>query len=207
MEVQKVGLYALLAILGFAVVFVAIPTGKTVESKTGATLHNVKLTLYPSSDPDAVWRFAAKTVTNDPINSLTKLTELSEGQRLIRPKNTKGERTGKEVLDATLTTDTLTINGQDDLLTDKAKIKLVKHCADIDLVGKPNNPVMIKQGFGFFTPLATVDSPVMKMRFLDLQMSFQFYVEQASPESESIADLDGKERCENGKRVIIKEEE
>lgn len=204
---QKVGLYALLAILGFALVFVAIPTGKNVDSETGAILHDVKLTLYPSSDPEAVWRFAANKVTNDPINNLTELTGLSAGKRFIREKNETGELTGQETLEATLTTKKLTINEQDDLITDKAKINLIRHCATVDLVGNDQTPVKIEQGFGFSTPLGIIDSPVLKMRLTDLRMSFQIEIEEAGEDSETVGDLDAREKCVDGKRITMKDDE
>ncbi|MFD1731592.1 hypothetical protein ACFSC4_11825 [Deinococcus malanensis] len=73
---QKIGLYALLAIVVFALVFAFLPGSRT-ESRTGATLQGVQLRLYPARDPDAVWSFRAADVTSDPVTNETHLRTLS----------------------------------------------------------------------------------------------------------------------------------
>lgn len=200
---QKVGLYSLIAIVAFALVFAFLPTGEQTAAKTGATLRDVQLTLYPARDPDAVWKFQAANVTNDPITSITELSGLSGGERLLRQKDSAGQYTGQQTLDATLNTPHLTINGQDDLLTPSAKITLVQQCADISLTGTEQQPVRIEQGSGFSAPLAVVDSPALTGRVTNLRMSFDFVVQDSGTDSNLGWNPDAKETCKNGKRVPI----
>ena len=191
---QKVGLFSLLAILAFAAIFALWPTSGTVEASTGAQLRGVQLTLYPTRDPDAIWRFQAEHVTNDPLSSTTELTGLSAGERFVRAKNSAGEYSGAETLDATLSTPTLTINGQDDLPTPKARMTLIRECTDIDLLGTAQNPVRIQQGVGFSAPQTRVNGPAMQVQVDNLQMDFQMNVLSAG-RMEFLTDLDAKQSC------------
>ena len=199
---QKVGLYSLLAILAFAVIFALLPSGEVQTSKTGAQLRDVQLTLYPSRDPDAIWRFHAANVTNDTLTSTTELSGLSAGQRFLRDKDASGQYTGAETLDATLSTTHLTINGQDDLLTPKARMILIKECTDIDLLGTAQNPVRIQQGVGFSAPQTVMNGPGMHAKIDNLQMDFDTTI-ISSGRMEFIGNLDSTERCQNGKRVNV----
>lgn len=200
---QKIGLYALLGILAFALLFAFMPTANTGKANTGATLTGVQLKLYPSRDPDAVWSFNAANVTNDPLKSETRLTGISGGERLIKERDGRGVLTGKEVLDARLSTPDLTIDGQDNMTTRQARITLVKQCADIDLSGTTSNPVKIEQGYGFTAPQAKVDSPFMTGNITRLRMSFQFVLEDSGEDSVTTFPLDPTETCQNGQRVPV----
>lgn len=170
---QKAGLYALLAILGFALLFAFLPTGG-VAAQTGATLSGVQLRLYPSSDQDAVWKFGAATVSSDPVANETLLKGISGGQRLIRERDPAGKLTGRETLDARLATQELTIDGEDNMTTRQALITLVDQCADIDLKGTATVPVKIEQGYGFTAPVAEIQSPFLSGHAEKLRMSFRF---------------------------------
>lgn len=194
----KAGLYALTFLGLFAVVFALLPVERVGEAQTGATLSGVALSLYPSRDPQAVWRFRAASVTNDPLKGETRLTGLSDGGRWITPANQPG---APRVLDATLSTPDLTIDAQDNLLTRQARITLVNECADIQLTGTPEQPVRVEQGVGFSAPVAQVDSPGIKGQVLALRMRFDFYVEESSPQSTLGWDPESTETCVNGKRV------
>jgi len=196
--VLKAGLYALLFLGLFAGVFAFLPVEKVGAAQTGATLSGVSLSLYPSRDPQAVWRFRAASVTSDPLKGETRMTGLSDGGRWITPANQPG---APRVLDATISTPDLTIDAQDNLLTRQARITLVNECADIQLTGTPEQPVRVEQGVGFSAPLAEVDAPSLKARMPHLTMGFDFIVQQADASSEFSSDLDVTETCENGKRV------
>lgn len=199
---QKVGLYALLGILAFAMVFAFLPGTDQGAAQTGATLRGVQLKLYPGRDLDAVWSFGAQNVTNDPVKNETHLTGLSNGQRVIHERNAQGILTGKEVLDATLSAPDLTIDGQDNMTTRQARITLVKECADINLSGTPDTPVKIEQGYGFSAPVAELSSPILNGHVEKLRMSFNFQIEDSDPDhSNFTSDLDTPERCVNGQRV------
>jgi hypothetical protein len=202
--VQKTGLYALLAILIFAVVFAFLPGADRSGPRTGATLQGVELRLYPARDADAVWSFAARNVTSDPVSNETRLTGLSNGQRIIRERNAAGQLTGREVLDATLEAPDLTIDGQDDMTTRQARITLVSQCADIDLSGTPQQPVKIEQGYGFSAPVAEIQSPNLSGHAEKLRMSFGFVIEDSDNDHSSISfDPDATETCRDGQRVAL----
>ncbi|MCD0160711.1 MULTISPECIES: hypothetical protein [unclassified Deinococcus] len=199
---QKLGLYALTGILGFALIFALLPGADRTAVATGAVLSGVQLTLYPSRDPDAVWQFRAGQVTNDPLLSETRLTDLGQGQRLLRERDASGRLTGRQTLDATLSAPDLTIDGQDNMTTRQARITLVQQCADIDLQGTEQTPVKIEQGSGFSAPVAELDSPLMTGHVEKLRMSFDFNIEDSDNANSTLQyDLDGTERCENGQRV------
>ncbi|WP_135229851.1 hypothetical protein [Deinococcus fonticola] len=197
---QKVGLTFLLALLAFALIFAVLPTQDQTNAETGAHLQDVQLTLYPMRDPDAVWRFSAARVNNDPIAGVTTLTDLGGGQRLLRHKTPQGQYSGQEELDATLSTQTLRIDNQDDILTEQARMTLVKSCADIDMIGDAGNPVKIQQGVGFSAPRTVLDAPGMNVKFENLQMDFETTILN-QPRMTILGDLDSKERCVNGRRV------
>lgn len=193
----KAGVYALLALGIFALVFAFLPGRQADGLQTGATLQGVSLTLYPARDPDAVWRFRAVDVTSDPLKEETRLAGLSNGGRWVR------DRAGRLVLDATLAAPDLTIDAQDNMLTSQAKITLVQQCADIDLRGTREQPVRVEQGYGFSAPLAQVSSPSLEGRITRLRMSFQFILDDAGEDSSFNGSLDPTETCENGKRVPL----
>ncbi|ACO47255.1 hypothetical protein DEDE109153_06560 [Deinococcus deserti] len=199
---QKIGLYALLAIVVFALVFALLPVSRT-ESPTGATLQGVQLRLYPARDPDAVWSFRAAHVTSDPVTNETHLRTLSGGQRVVKERDNKGMLTGRETLDARLSAPELTIDAQDNMLTRQARITLVRECADIDLTGTPEQPVKIEQGSGFSAAVAKVDSPSMSGTVNRLRMSFQFVIEDSAEDSQMVLNFDATEQCINGKRVPV----
>ena len=140
---------------------------------------------------------------SDPITNVTQLSELSRGERLLRERDAAGRYTGRQTLDATLSTPELTINAQDDLLTPNARITLVQQCADLTLTGTPEQPVRIEQGTGFSAPVALVDSPSASGRITNVQMTFQFDVLSSGQDSNFQANLDATETCRNGKRVPI----
>lgn len=201
---QKLGLYALTGILGFALIFALLPGADRAAVPTGAVLSGVQLTLYPSRDPDAVWQFRAGQVTNDPLISETRLTDLGQGQRLLRERDASGRLTGRQTLDATLSAPDLTIDGQDNMTTRQARITLVQQCADIDLTGTEQTPVKIEQGQGFSAPTARISSPNTNGTIGKLKMTFGFVIEDSDPaNSKYTAELDATETCHDGKRVPL----
>nr|WP_246580894.1 hypothetical protein [Deinococcus aestuarii] len=200
---MKAGLYVLVALGVFALVFAFLPSGNAGGAQTGARLQGVSLSLYPVRDADAVWRFRASEVTSDPLEGETHLAGLSDGGRWLRGRGPDGRPTGKVVLDATLAAPDLTIDAQDNMLTRQAKITLVQQCANIDLRGTPAQPVRVEQGSGFSAPVARVDSPSLTGRVTRLRMSFDFQVEDSGEDSTLGWDPGATETCENGKRVPL----
>lgn len=192
----RTGVYALLALALFALVFSRVPSAGA-GPQTGARLSGVQLSLYPARDAGAVWRFSAERVVSDPLRGETRLTGLADGGRWLLPAGG-----GPAVLDATLEAPDLTIDAQDNLLTRQARVTLVQQCADIDLRGTREQPVRVEQGSGFSAPLAEVDSPVLRARIPNLRMSFGFEILEAGVADFS-GDLDPTETCENGQRVPL----
>lgn len=200
----RAGLWTLTALVLFALVFAFLPSGSQPGAGTGAQLSGVALSLYPARDEGAVWRFQAAKVSSDPVAGETRLSGLSDGQRLLREKNRAGIYTGRETLDATLTTPDLTIDSQDNMTTQKARITLVAQCADLDLAGNATQPIKIEQGYGFTAPLAIIDSPDVTGRVEKLRMSFQFVIEDSDNDNSTYsANLDATETCRDGKRVPL----
>ncbi|THF68500.1 hypothetical protein E7T06_16355 [Deinococcus sp. Arct2-2] len=199
----RAGLWTLTALVLFALIFAFLPSGNQAGAGTGAKLSGVALSLYPARDEGAVWRFRAANVSSDPVAGETRLSGLSDGKRLLREKNKAGIYTGRETLDATLTAPSLTIDSQDNMTTQKARITLVAECADIDLTGNAQ-PVKIEQGYGFTAPLAVIDSPDVTGRVAKIRMSFQFVVEDSDNDNSTYsASLDPTETCRDGKRVPL----
>ncbi|UQN07196.1 hypothetical protein [Deinococcus sp. QL22] len=200
----RAGLWTLTALVLFALIFAFLPSGGQAGAGTGAKLSGVALSLYPARDEGAVWRFRAADVSSDPVTGETRLSGLSDGQRLLREKNAAGIYTGRETLDATLTAPDLTIDSQDNMTTQKARITLVAQCADLDLTGNAAQPIKIEQGYGFTAPLATIDSPNVTGRVAKIRMSFQFVIEDSDNDNSSYsANLDANQTCQDGKRVPL----
>lgn len=199
----RAGLYVLVVLGVFALVFAFLPSGGAEEPRTGAQLQGVSLALYPARDADAVWRFRASGVTSDPLRGETRLAGLSDGGRWLQQRGPDGKPKGKPVLDATLAAPDLTIDAQDNLLTRQAKITLVQQCADIDLSGTAEQPVRVEQGSGFSAPVARVDSPSLTGRVTRMRMSFGFQVEDSGEDSTLGWNPDATEECVGGKRVPI----
>ena len=197
----KVGSYVLGALLLFAVVFALIPASSP-RTETGATLNGVSLTLYPASDPDAYWKFDADTVVNDPLSGETHLSTLKEGGRWIQELDAAGQPTGQVALDAGLAADDLTIDRQDNMVTDSATITLVRECAVVKLSGNDKQPVRVEQNTGFSAPLAELDSPGVMGKVVDMQMTFDFEILKSNDEQSSFGwDMNSTERCVDGQRV------
>ncbi|MFC5848509.1 hypothetical protein [Deinococcus petrolearius] len=201
---QKAGPLALTALFVFALLFAFVPTGPRGEAAlAGARLQGVRLSLYPARDEGAVWTFAAQDVRSDPLTNVTQLSQLSQGERRLRERDAAGRYTGRQTLDATLSTPELTIDAQDDLITPQARITLVQQCADLTLTGRPGQPVRIEQGAGFSAPVAVVDSPALVGRITRLQMSFQFDLLASGEDSNYQLAIDPTETCRDGKRVPL----
>lgn len=199
---QKTGLYALLAILVFALIFAFLPGAGRGGPQTDATLRGVELRLFPSRDPDAVWSFSAQNVSSNPVSNETVLTGISGGQRVLKERDASGTLTGRETLDATLDADRLTIDGQDDMTTLKASIRLVKECAGIVMKGTRQNPVKIEQGYGFTAPVADITSPFLNGHAEKLRMSFQFDLDDMDNDTSSTSlNLNATEKCQDGRLV------
>ncbi|GGO18268.1 hypothetical protein [Deinococcus humi] len=196
------GLYALLAILAFALIFAFLPGADRTGPKTDATLQGVELRLFPARDADAVWSFAAQNVSSNPVSNETVLTGISGGKRVLKERDASGRLTGRETLDATLDAPGLTIDGQDDMTTVKASVRLVKECADIVMTGPPQNPVKIEQGYGFTAPVADITSPLVDVHAEKLRMSFQFDLDDMDNETSSTTfKTEAEEICKDGKLV------
>lgn len=201
---QKTGLYALTAILAFALIFAFLPGADRAGPKTDATLQGVELRLFPARDADAVWSFSARNVSSDPVANETLLTGISGGKRVLKERDKAGKLTGRETLDATLDAPDLTIDGQDNMTTRQARVTLVKQCADIVMTGTPENPVKIEQGYGFSTPVAEIDSPNVVGHIEQMRMTFDFNIEDSDNERSSTTfDIDATETCRDGQRVPL----
>ncbi len=196
---QRVGLYALLGIVVFAITFALWPSGQRATQQTGAKLQGVELQLYPARDLNAVWKFKAGDVINDPLTGETRLAKISDGKRILTEKTAQGTR---KVIDALLSASDLVIDNGDNMTTQEARITLIKECADIDLKGTTQTPVKIEQGYGFSAPVADILSPALNGHIERLRMSFDFNIEDSDDKTSHIQyDPSSTETCVNGKKV------
>ncbi|MDO4262725.1 MAG: hypothetical protein Q4C67_00840 [Deinococcus sp.] len=198
----KTGSYVLAALLLFAAVFALLPA-RSPRTETGATLRGVSLTLYPASDPDASWTFEAGQVVNDPLSGETHLSGLKDGGRWLRERDAAGQLTGKTVLDARLDAKDLTIDRQDNMVTDSATISLLKECAVVKLSGNDAQPVRVEQNTGFSAPVSEVTAPGFHSEIPELAMTFDFNITGGRTDSQTGWNMNATEQCVDGQIVPI----
>lgn len=163
----KVSLLVLGAMLLFGLVFALLPT-QVSTAKSGVTLQNVKLRLYPAQDPQAEWRFAARQITVDPEKGENTLDGLGRGERWLT-------RSGEvPQLDMTIKASKLVIDAQDNLKTQQAALYTLADCSTFTLSGTAQTPVTINQQGGYSAPRGTISSPIQQGAFRNITANFDF---------------------------------
>lgn len=102
-------------------------------------LQSTTLTLYPQSDPEAVWRFTSPDVTYQPESRETTLRSIHEGERI---KN--GE------LDFTVTAEALTIGADDNIRSTALEVHLIDAGWHMAMEARADRQVLINQSGGTF---------------------------------------------------------
>jgi hypothetical protein len=150
---------AALVVIGLMVSF--IPNAQKVPLGQ-VQLDGVNLELYPAADPDAKWVFNASTVTVDPETRESIATLNGDGIRYIKGKP-----------DLYLRATTVTIDGNDNLRTQEAKIYIPKGCYILKL-GQPGAAfVTIDQNTGYSAPYADMQSETFNSIGTDFTSNFE----------------------------------
>ncbi len=162
---------ARLAILIFSLILVVLLVLAQLPQTSGLVtsgtieLRNAKVTLYPRSDPAAIWYFSAPTVDYEPVRQEATLLALDDGRRTVA-----GET------DFTLSSDRITIDRADNLRGEEMHAHLVADEIDLAMYGKGERAVLIDQDAGRFeVPRAAMSGPDLgESVFEDMLISFDF---------------------------------
>lgn len=143
----RLALFALAAVVALLIVVSLLPKRERPVPEGEILLRNTRLTLYPESDPGAVWHFRAPEASYDPDTSETTLLQLEDGERVE----------GDEV-DFTVRSDRVVIDANDNLRGEELFVNLVKTDECLTMLGDETDPVLIDQQAGrFIVPVMKVD--------------------------------------------------
>ncbi len=156
---------AFIVVVAGLVVLALRPQARPTVPGALIQLSSVDLTLFPQSDPDAVWYFSAPTASYAPDRQETTLDEVSDGRRVVA-----GET------DFTLTAESVTIDRADNLRGDHMHAHLVADDLDLDMRAKASRTVFIDQRAGRFeVPRAVMTGKDLgESVFEDMRISFDF---------------------------------
>lgn len=163
--VLRVALVVLAVVVVGLLVISRLPQRQRAVPDANIALSDARVMLYPQADPEAVWTFAAPTVTYDPDASETTLLRISDGRREVR-----------DVTDFTLTSDRIVIDANDDIRGGRIEAHLVDEDVDLDMQRRGTREVLIDQSSGQFqVPRVTItDSSGTHSVFEDMRISFDF---------------------------------
>jgi hypothetical protein len=174
-------LLAALVVIGLVVSFIPNPARATLGN---VQLEGVNLELYPAADPDAKWVFNATTVTVDPETRESVATLKGDGIRYIKGKP-----------DLYLRATTVTIDGNDNLRTQEAKIYIPKGCYIMKL-GQPGAAfVMIDQNSGYSAPYVDIQSEGYTQTGTDFTSNFEIEKVKMSNPDTTFRDGDKQVPC------------
>lgn len=151
-----VGVLALLAVL---------PGRENVVPDAAVELQDVVVTLYPRTDPDAVWYFATPQAEYHPSTQEATLYGVEDGRRTV------GGAT-----DFTLHSQQVTIDRSENLRGDEMRAHLVEDDLDLLMQARGSRQVLIDQRSGRFeVPRAVMSGPDLgESVFEDMRISFDF---------------------------------
>jgi hypothetical protein len=175
-------LLAALVLIGLVISFIPNPKPPPLGN---VQLDGVTLELYPAADLDARWVFKASSVTFDPETRESVATLKGDGTRYVKGKP-----------DLYLRTPTVTIDGNDNLRTQEAKVYIPKDCYVLKL-GQPNAAfVTIDQNAGYAAPYAELNSPSVFQIGPNFASSFDFKNASQDIERGGFRTNDKKLRCD-----------
>lgn len=147
------------------VAFAVVPGQQQTVPAAAIELQSATLTLYPQSDPSAVWYFSAPTAEYYPDRQETTLAVLEDGRRTVAGAT-----------DFTLTAEGVTIDRTDNLRGEHMHAHLVEDDLDLDMRAKGARQVLIDQRAGRFeVPRAVMSGPDLgDSVFEDMRISFDF---------------------------------
>jgi hypothetical protein len=188
--VTRAALILLVAVvvIGLVISFIPNPPALTPGK---VQLDGVTLELYPAADLDAKWIFKATQVTFDPETRESIATLDGDGTRLIKGKPNMYLRTPM-----------VTIDGNDNLRTQEAKVFIPKDCYVLKL-GQPNAAfVTIDQNVGYTAPYADLNSPSVFQTGPNFSSDFDFKNAAMDIQRSGLRTKDQKLSCEQVKRAM-----
>ena len=192
--VFRAALIFLACLLVFGVAFSFLPYGSSVP-RSGVTLQGVRFSLYPEQDRGAVWRFAARQVSIDPLKNENILDDLGRGERWIMQKD------GSEKLDLTLNAKRLVIDADDNLKAQEAQMYLIDGCYTLNFQASGDKPVVINQRSGYSAPYVGIVSPSLNGEIDDFTSPFDLSNVQGSQRSGFTVQTNPTTICKNGRIV------
>lgn len=177
----SLGFLAALFVLAFWVTSRPVP--ETGPAPAGVRLEGVNLSLYPDQDPQAVWRFTAQSVVQDPSTREARISQLEKGARYVDGK-----------LDLTLTAPEVTIDRDDNLVVPYATIYIPSVCWTLELGGPDQQAVQINQAQGYRAPTVTVTGPGIDIQATQLVSDFKLENPSWQVVQETYT-TDGKQDC------------
>jgi len=156
---------AFLAVVATLVLLSVGPRRVNVEVRDVIALQDASVTLFPASDPEAVWGFDAPDVTYDPAMGETTLVQIRDGER----------RVGSAV-DFTLRSEELVIDRNDDLRGERMDVYLVEDELDVEMQGVEGRQVVVDHGDGVFEVprIRIYGEDFGESRYEEMRVSFDF---------------------------------
>jgi hypothetical protein len=174
-------LLAAVVVIGLVISFIPNPPALTPGK---VQLDGVTLELYPAADLGAKWIFKASTVTFDPETRESIATLNGDGVRYIKGKP-----------DLFLRSTMVTIDGNDNLRTQEAKIYIPKGCYVLKL-GQPNAAfVTIDQNAGYSAPYVDIQSEGYTQTGTNFTSNFEIEKVRMSNPDTTFRDGDKKIPC------------
>lgn len=161
----RVALVSFLLVLAALVALALLPGRNVVIPAASVELSDTSVTLYPSSDPEAVWYFSAPLAQYSPTNQEATLYAIEDGRRTV----------GGET-DFTLYSQQVTIDRADNLRGREMHAHLVEDELDLVMESKGERLVLVDQQAGRFdVPRARMSGPDLgESVFEDMRISFDF---------------------------------
>jgi len=156
---------AFLAVVATLALLSVGPRRVNVEVRDVIALQDATVTLFPASDPEAVWGFDAPDVTYDPAMGETTLVQIRDGER----------RVGSAV-DFTLRSEELVIDRNDDLRGERMDVYLVEDELDVEMQGVEGRQVVVDHGDGVFEVprIRIYGEDFGESRYEEMRVSFDF---------------------------------
>ena len=177
---------ALIVVLAVLAALALRPGPQRAEVRDEIRLENAQVRLFPASDADAVWRFAAPEVSYDPGARETTLLRIEDGERRVA-----------DGVDFTLAAERLVIGRDDDLRSERMDVHLVEDDLDVEMEGAGDRQVRVDQDEGRFEVprIRIFGEDFGESRYQDMRVSFDFTDFQAGgPDTVGYSEFELDER-------------
>jgi hypothetical protein len=184
--VAKWASLALIVVLAVLAALALRPGPQRAEVRDEIRLENAQVRLFPASDADAVWRFAAPEVSYDPGARETTLLRIEDGERRVA-----------DGVDFTLAAERLVIGRDDDLRSERMDVHLVEDDLDVEMEGAGDRQVRVDQDEGRFEVprIRIFGEDFGESRYQDMRVSFDFTDFQAGgPDTVGYSEFELDER-------------